>query len=70
MIFSRHIGNKNCVMSNSYSCCIFDALKFKTNRKNSNHNTLELELWLTTYVLIVFTGKKSYVNCLPIAFNF
>ena len=40
-------GNKNSVMSNSYSCCIFDAFKFQTNRKNwnSNHNIVELELW-------------------------
>ena len=33
---------QNSVMSNSYSCCIFNV--YKTIRKNSNHNIFDLQL--------------------------
>ena len=65
-------GNKNSLMSNSYSCCIFDAFQNKSKKLEfqSQYFRTGTMVLKTTYVLIVFTGKKCYVNCLPIAFNF
>ena len=65
--------NKNSVMSNSCSCCIFNAFRFKTNRKNSKYNILNWNYSVENYSLILFKvkeWKKSYVDCLLIAFNF